>query len=45
VAARLARFKVPSIVELLTDTELPRNATGKLLKRDLRAELAARLGR
>jgi long-chain acyl-CoA synthetase len=45
VAERLARFKVPSIVELLTDTELPRNATGKLLKRDIRADLAAKLGR
>jgi long-chain acyl-CoA synthetase len=45
VAARLARFKVPSIVELVTDTDLPRNATGKLLKRDIRTELAARLGR
>jgi acyl-CoA synthetase (AMP-forming)/AMP-acid ligase II len=45
VAARLARFKVPSIVELLTDTDLPRNATGKLLKRDIRTELAGRLGR
>jgi acyl-CoA synthetase (AMP-forming)/AMP-acid ligase II len=34
VAARLARFKVPSVVEFLP--ELPRNAAGKILRRQLR---------
>ncbi|MFJ9108788.1 class I adenylate-forming enzyme family protein [Streptomyces sp. NPDC102283] len=36
VGARLAAFKVPARV-LFTDEELPRNATGKLLKHLLRA--------
>ncbi|MFH9395974.1 class I adenylate-forming enzyme family protein [Streptomyces sp. NPDC017556] len=36
VGARLAAFKVPARV-LFTDGELPRNATGKLLKHRLRA--------
>ena len=35
VKANLARFKVPREVEFLD--ELPRNATGKVLKRDLAA--------
>jgi long-chain acyl-CoA synthetase len=35
VAARLARFKVPSRV-ILIDEPLPRTATGKVLKRDLK---------
>ncbi len=35
VAARLASFKVPSRVWITTD-ELPRNAAGKVLKRELR---------
>ncbi|MEQ1787315.1 MAG: class I adenylate-forming enzyme family protein [Acidimicrobiales bacterium] len=39
VRARLAGFKVPSIVEILADP-LPRNAAGKFLKRDLRDRLA-----
>jgi long-chain acyl-CoA synthetase len=39
VAQRLAAFKVPSVVEV-RDTELPRNATGKVLKRQLREELS-----
>jgi len=34
---RLARFKIPSVVRL-TDEDLPRTATGKVLKRDLRAK-------
>jgi long-chain acyl-CoA synthetase len=35
---RLAAFKVPAIV-VIRETPLPRNATGKNLKRELRAEL------
>jgi len=37
VAAHLARFKVPEIVEF-TDAPLPRNAAGKLLKNALRGK-------
>jgi long-chain acyl-CoA synthetase len=37
-AEHLARFKVPSAV-VFRDEPLPRNATGKILKRDLRDEL------
>jgi long-chain acyl-CoA synthetase len=40
-AERLARFKVPSTV-VFRDGPLPRNATGKILKRDLRDELTGR---
>src|SRR5579875_749499 len=39
VASRLAAFKVPSKVVVLEDA-LPRNAAGKILKRQLRDELA-----
>jgi len=39
-AARLARFKVPSTVVFLTEP-LPRTASGKVLKRDLRESLSA----
>jgi long-chain acyl-CoA synthetase len=39
VAERLAYFKVPAHVVVRTEP-LPRNATGKVLKRELRAELA-----
>jgi long-chain acyl-CoA synthetase len=35
---RLAAFKTPAVV-VVRDTPLPRNATGKSLKRELRAEL------
>jgi long-chain acyl-CoA synthetase len=38
VAARLAGFKVPAHVWLVDD-ELPRNASGKVLKRELREKL------
>jgi steroid-24-oyl-CoA synthetase len=41
VAERLAAFKVPSVVEV-RDAELPRNASGKVLKRQLREELTGR---
>lgn len=41
---RLAAFKVPTVIEF-TSTQLPRNASGKILKRALRDEIAARLGR
>jgi long-chain acyl-CoA synthetase len=40
VADRLAAFKVPAHVWIV-DTELPRNASGKVLKRELRAQLLA----
>jgi long-chain acyl-CoA synthetase len=39
VAERLAGFKVPSRVVVL-DSQLPRNASGKILKRQLRDEVA-----
>jgi long-chain acyl-CoA synthetase len=41
---RIAAFKVPTQVEI-TDAQLPRNASGKILKRELRDRIAARLGR
>jgi steroid-24-oyl-CoA synthetase len=37
---RIAAFKVPSVVEL-ADAPLPRNASGKILKREIRDALAA----
>jgi len=40
VAARLAAFKVPARV-WIRDEELPRNAAGKVLKRELRESLVA----
>lgn len=40
VATQLAGFKVPSIVRISPDA-LPRNAAGKVLKRDLRESMAA----
>ena len=39
VGERLAAFKVPSLVTLVEE-QLPRNAAGKILKRDLRDQLA-----
>jgi len=43
VKARLAAFKVPAYVWLVHE-ELPRNASGKVLKRELRDQLAAARG-
>jgi long-chain acyl-CoA synthetase len=37
-AGRLARFKVPSVIRL-TEEDLPKNETGKILKRVLRQQL------
>ena len=39
VGSRLAAFKVPARVIFRTDP-LPRNASGKMLKRELQRELA-----
>jgi long-chain acyl-CoA synthetase len=41
VGERLAAFKVPSRVFVL-DRQLPRNAAGKVLKRQLRDEVSSR---
>ncbi len=43
VEARLASFKVPTIVEVVREP-LPRNAAGKILKRELRDGVVARRG-
>jgi long-chain acyl-CoA synthetase len=43
VAGRLAAFKVPALVEVGADP-LPRNAAGKVLKRELRDRLAEHAG-
>jgi len=40
VAARLARFKVPEHIVITTDP-LPRTASGKVLKRDLRDQISS----
>jgi len=40
VGERLAKFKVPTVVTIVTE-QLPRNASGKILKRDLRDTLLA----
>jgi long-chain acyl-CoA synthetase len=37
LAAKLAKFKIPTTFKI-TDQDLPRTATGKVLKRDIRAE-------
>jgi long-chain acyl-CoA synthetase len=42
VAARLAAFKVPVAICFVTDT-LPRNANGKIMKKDLKALFADRV--
>ncbi len=39
VAAKLASFKVPSRIEIVTE-QLPRNASGKILKRQIRDALS-----
>ena len=39
VGAHLAAFKVPRLVDIRTEGQLPRGATGKIQKRDLRDEL------
>jgi len=44
VAEHIASFKVPTQLELV-DAPLPRNASGKILKRELRDAFAERLGR
>ncbi|MEM9175657.1 MAG: AMP-binding protein [Myxococcota bacterium] len=43
VASKVAKFKVPTIVEVF-DAPLPRNASGKILKRDIRDSLVERRG-
>jgi long-chain acyl-CoA synthetase len=43
LADRVASFKVPTIIEVATDS-LPRNASGKILKRDIRDALVASRG-
>ena len=43
VGERLAAFKVPSIVELRPES-LPRNASGKILKRQIRDEIVEQQG-
>ncbi len=42
VGDRLASFKVPSIMTMV-DEQLPRNASGKIMKRELRDEVLARV--
>jgi long-chain acyl-CoA synthetase len=44
LSARLARFEVPRYIHVETDP-LPRTASGKILKRNLREEAVDRLGR
>ena len=43
VAARLAAFKVPVRIEVRAEP-LPRNANGKIVKRELKQALAAAAG-
>jgi len=42
VAGRLAKFKVPSTIVVINE-DVPRTATGKILKRDIRNQLVAQL--
>lgn len=42
VGERLAKFKVPAVITLVTET-LPRSASGKILKRDLREALSPKI--
>jgi long-chain acyl-CoA synthetase len=44
VSEHLASFKVPTVIEIVAG-QLPRNASGKILKRALRDSLAAKMGR
>jgi len=37
LTGRLARFKIPTTIRLI-EAELPRTATGKILKRELRTQ-------
>jgi long-chain acyl-CoA synthetase len=39
VGERLAKFKVPTVVSIVADS-LPRNASGKILKRELRDQVS-----
>ena len=41
-AERIAKHKVPTTVILREDPPLPRNANGKFLKKDLKAEFTSR---
>ncbi|NNL65786.1 MAG: acyl--CoA ligase [Myxococcales bacterium] len=43
LAQHIASFKIPSVWEI-RDEPLPRNASGKILKRDIRDEIVARRG-
>lgn len=43
LSAKLASFKVPTIIEIASEA-LPRNASGKILKRDIRDALVQREG-
>ena len=43
LAEHIASFKIPTIWDL-RDEPLPRNASGKILKRGIRDELVARRG-
>lgn len=44
LAPKIAKFKIPAFIRLQTE-ELPRNASGKFLKRAVRDELVEALGR
>lgn len=42
LASNIAKFKVPTVITFV-DSSLPRNASGKILKRELRDEISAAL--